>query len=129
MQDEIARTLTTIQWVKGARVQLSIPEPSLFTETEKPVTASIMIQVKRGFVPEVNQVKGISLLVARAVPGLREKKRHHRGQHRKTPDRGCRSPSSPLKNYLSTHINGKDAWSAGRINQGKEIEQETLIRG
>ena len=37
--------------------------------------------------------------------------------------------SSPLKNYLSTHINGKDAWSAGRINQGKEIEQETLIRG
>ena len=38
-------------------------------------------------------------------------------------------PSSPLKNYLSTHINGKDAWSAGRINQGKEIEQETLIRG
>ena len=39
------------------------------------------------------------------------------------------APSSPLKNYLSTHINGKDAWSAGRINQGKEIEQETLIRG
>ena len=38
-------------------------------------------------------------------------------------------PNSPLKNYLSTHINGKDAWSAGRINQGKEIEQETLIRG
>ena len=37
--------------------------------------------------------------------------------------------SSPLKNYLSTHINGKDAWSAGQINQGKEIEQETLIRG
>ncbi len=73
MQDEIAKTLTTIQWVRGARVQLSIPEPSLFTETEKPVTASIMIQVKRGFVPEVNQVKGISLLVARAVPGLREK--------------------------------------------------------
>ncbi len=40
-----------------------------------------------------------------------------------------RSLSSPLKNYLSTHINGKDAWSAGQINQGKEIEQETLIRG
>ncbi len=39
------------------------------------------------------------------------------------------TPSSPLKNYLSTHINGKDAWSAGQINQGKEIEQETLIRG
>ncbi len=39
------------------------------------------------------------------------------------------NPSSPLKNYLSTHINGKDAWSAGQINQGKEIEQETLIRG
>ncbi len=37
--------------------------------------------------------------------------------------------NSPLKNYLSTHINGKDAWSAGQINQGKEIEQETLIRG
>ena len=42
---------------------------------------------------------------------------------------GSVQPTSPLKNYLSTHINGKDAWSAGRINQGKEIEQETLIRG
>ena len=40
-----------------------------------------------------------------------------------------KGPSSPLKNYLSTHINGKDAWSAGQINQGKEIKQETLIRG
>jgi flagellar M-ring protein FliF len=73
MQDEIAKTLSKIQWIQGTpRVQLSIPEPSLFTEQEKPVTASIMLPVRRGFRPEQNQVQGVALLVARAVPGLQE---------------------------------------------------------
>ena len=43
-------------------------------------------------------------------------------QDRSTVDicaaRAATPSSSPLKNYLSTHINGKDAWSAGQINQG-----------
>ncbi|OGG56826.1 MAG: flagellar M-ring protein FliF [Candidatus Handelsmanbacteria bacterium RIFCSPLOWO2_12_FULL_64_10] len=73
MQDEIAKTLSKIQWIQGTpRVQLSIPEPSLFTEQEKPVTASIMLPIRRGFRPEHNQVQGVALLVARAVPGLQE---------------------------------------------------------
>jgi flagellar M-ring protein FliF len=73
MQDEIAKTLSKIQWIQGTpRVQLSIPEPSLFTEQEKPVTASIMLPIRRGFKPEANQVQGVALLVARAVPSLRE---------------------------------------------------------
>lgn len=73
MQDEIAKTLSKIQWIQGTpRVQLSIPEPSLFTEAEKPVTASIMLPTKRGFRPEQNQIQGVALLVARSVPGLQE---------------------------------------------------------
>jgi flagellar M-ring protein FliF len=73
MQDEIAKTLSKIQWIQGTpRVQLSIPEPSLFTEQEKPVTASIMLPIRRGFKPEANQIQGVALLVARAVPGLKE---------------------------------------------------------
>lgn len=74
MQDEIAKTLSKIQWIQNTpRVQLSIPEPSLFTEQEKPVTASIMLPVKRGFRPEQTQIQGVALLVARAVPGLQER--------------------------------------------------------
>jgi flagellar M-ring protein FliF len=73
MQDEIAKTLSKIQWIQGTpRVQLSIPEPSLFTEAEKPVTASIMLPVRRGFRPDANQIQGVALLVARSVPGLQE---------------------------------------------------------
>ncbi len=73
MQDEIAKTLSKIQWIQGTpRVQLSIPEPSLFTESEKPVTASIMLPLRRGFKPEANQIQGVALLVARSVPGLQE---------------------------------------------------------
>ena len=60
MQDEIAKTLSKIQWIQGTpRVQLSIPEPSLFTESEKPVTASIMLPIRRGFKPESHQVQGV----------------------------------------------------------------------
>ena len=74
MQDEIAKTLSKIQWIQGTpRVQLSIPEPSLFTEQEKPVTASIMLPTRRGFKPEQTQIQGVALLVARSVPGLQER--------------------------------------------------------
>ena len=72
LEGELARTLLAMEPVAGARVQLSIPEQSLFIgsgtqDTTKP-TASVMLQLRRDL--DRNEVDAIANLVASAVPKL-----------------------------------------------------------
>lgn len=72
LEGELARTLLAMEPVAGARVQLSIPEQSLFIgsgtqDTAKP-TASVMLQLRRDL--DRNEVDAIANLVASAVPKL-----------------------------------------------------------
>ncbi|MFC1512312.1 flagellar basal-body MS-ring/collar protein FliF [Candidatus Latescibacterota bacterium] len=70
LQGELARTLMTLEVVESANVTLSIPEPTLFTESEQPTTAAVILRLHRPGALTQKQVEGITHLISSAVPGL-----------------------------------------------------------
>jgi flagellar M-ring protein FliF len=70
LQGELTRTIKSIQQIDDVRVHIVLPEKKLYTEEEKPATASINLKIKPYAKLEPAQVKGIIYLVASAVEGL-----------------------------------------------------------
>ena len=68
LEGELARTITSINRIRGARVHLVIPERQLFQREQKPPTASIALKV-RGVLDQ-SQIRAIQHLVASAIDGL-----------------------------------------------------------
>lgn len=70
LQNELARTIMTLTPVDQARVHIVIPEERLFSEQQKPTTASIVLQMKPGAYLLDAQVRGVVHLASSAVQGL-----------------------------------------------------------
>lgn len=71
LEGEIARTIAGLAPVENARVLISIPKPSLFTDKEQPPTASVVLKMRAGQDLDRKSVKGISQLIASSVEGLK----------------------------------------------------------
>ncbi len=71
LQGELTRTIMSLAEIRTARVSLALPAPSLYSEKEKDATASVVIEVKRGYKLAAEQVRGIVHLVASSVEGLK----------------------------------------------------------
>ncbi len=70
LQGELARTIMALNPVELARVHIVIPEERLFSEQQKPTTASIVLKLKPGAYILDAQVRGVVNLAAGAVQGL-----------------------------------------------------------
>jgi flagellar M-ring protein FliF len=70
LEGEIARTLTELDAVEGARVHLVLPTQRLFKEDSKPATASVVLQLKSGASLSQRQVQAIANMTAYSVEGL-----------------------------------------------------------
>lgn len=70
LQGELSRTIGQIKEVTAARVHLALPQPSVFTEQEKPSTASVVLNLRPGGRLTPEQVRGIVHLVSSSVEGL-----------------------------------------------------------
>jgi flagellar M-ring protein FliF len=70
LQGELARTIGQLREVARARVHLVLPQPSLFTDRERPASASVFVKLQTGAQLRAEQVKGIVHLVASSVEGL-----------------------------------------------------------
>lgn len=71
VEGELERTIAGLAPVAAARVHLASPDPSLYSDTQEPVTASIAITTRPGRSLTPGQVRGIVQLVAGAVEGLK----------------------------------------------------------
>ncbi len=71
LEGELQRTIQSLSEVDEARVHIVMPEPELFTDKEKPTTASVMLTLKSEAQLKREQVRGIVHLVASAVEGLK----------------------------------------------------------
>jgi flagellar M-ring protein FliF len=71
LEGELQRTIANLQQIQTARVSIVIPEPELFTEKEKPTTASVVLDMKTDAILKKEQVRGIVHLVAASVEGLK----------------------------------------------------------
>ncbi len=70
LEGELARTISSLNEVKRARVHLVLPDESLFVEDQKPTTASVTLQLQPGAKLRDQQVRGIANLVSSSVEGL-----------------------------------------------------------
>jgi len=70
LQGELTRTILQLNEIEAARVHIAIPEPELYTDKEKPPSASVLVKLKKGSVLTRGQVEGIVRLVASSVEGL-----------------------------------------------------------
>src|SRR5437870_8587097 len=70
LQGELSRTIGQLRGVTRARVHLVLPQPSLFTDRERPASASVFLKLAPGSQLRAEQVKGIVHLVASSVEGL-----------------------------------------------------------
>jgi flagellar M-ring protein FliF len=70
LEGELARTVSSLNNVKSARVHLAIPKSSVFVRDERKPTASVLVDLYSGRSLEPSQVMAIVNLVATSVPEL-----------------------------------------------------------
>ena len=70
LEGELARTVSSLNNVKAARVHLAIPKSSVFVRDERKPTASVLVELYPGRALEPSQVMAIVNLVATSVPEL-----------------------------------------------------------
>lgn len=70
LEGELARTISTINKVKSARVHLATPKQSVFVRKKKYPSASVTLQLYSGRTLDKTQVAAIVHLVASSVPEL-----------------------------------------------------------
>lgn len=70
LQGELARTISSLGPVEGARVHLALPEKRLFKDQQQKGTASIILKIVPGGTLTESQVQGIVHLVAGSVEEL-----------------------------------------------------------
>lgn len=71
VEGELTRTIEGLDPVQAARVHIATPENGLYSSTQQPTTASVAITTKAGMELSSTQVQGITMLVSRAVEGLK----------------------------------------------------------
>jgi flagellar M-ring protein FliF len=70
LEGELARTITSIHSVRGARVHLAIPKRSVFVRDPRRPSASVFLELYPGRMIKPSQVKAISNLVASSISEL-----------------------------------------------------------
>ncbi|MFC1538579.1 flagellar basal-body MS-ring/collar protein FliF [Candidatus Latescibacterota bacterium] len=70
LEGVISNALVTIDAIQNANVILSIPEPTLFTDSEKPTTAAVILKLSRSSGLSQQKIQGLTFLIASSVPGL-----------------------------------------------------------
>ncbi|MET0497563.1 MAG: flagellar basal-body MS-ring/collar protein FliF [Steroidobacteraceae bacterium] len=73
LETELARTITNLQQIEGARVHLALPRQSAFIRDRRPPSASVFLKLKPGRRLESEQTTAISNLVASSIPELEAK--------------------------------------------------------
>jgi flagellar M-ring protein FliF len=70
LQGELGRTISQIAGVESARVHLALPEKTLFKDSEKPATASVVLKMRSNRSLREAEVQGVVHLVASSIEGM-----------------------------------------------------------
>jgi len=70
LEGELARTISGVRGISGARVHLAVPQQSAFVRDRRSVSASVMLELGGGGRPSRETIDAIVGLVAASVPEL-----------------------------------------------------------
>jgi len=70
LQNELEDTLKTLNGVEDAQVNIVMPDPSLFVDSQKPATTAVTLKLVPGTKLSDDQVRAVANLLAGSVEGL-----------------------------------------------------------
>lgn len=70
LEGELERSVMSLAEVEQARVHISLPQESVFTEARQPAKASVLVKIHQGAALPETAIPAITNLVASAVEGL-----------------------------------------------------------
>ncbi|MEN6325084.1 MAG: flagellar basal-body MS-ring/collar protein FliF [Syntrophomonas sp.] len=70
LQGELARSIQSLEKVKAAKVNLALPEPTLYSDNEELPKASVVVNTKEGEKLSPKEIQGIINLVANSIENL-----------------------------------------------------------
>ncbi len=70
LEQELARTISSLKSVEDARVHLAVPQQSAFVRDRRPVSASVFLKLRAGQRMDREQVNSIVNLIASSIPEL-----------------------------------------------------------
>lgn len=73
LEGELTRTINSLKQIDHSRIHLVMPEETIFSDKEKPASASIVLTLQPGAVVDKSTVMAITHLVAASVEGLEPK--------------------------------------------------------
>lgn len=109
LQGELARTIQALDEVKAAKVNLALPEETLFSDKEQKPKASVVINTNNGQTLNTQEVHAIVNLVANSVTGL---------------DKQDVVIVDQNGNLLSDNIDSDDAVSNGQVKMQMAMKRE-----
>lgn len=108
LEGELSRTIMAIKGIRGARVHLALPKPSVFVGQEEHPTASVFIELSPGFELDKSQVNAIVQLVSGSIIGLKP---------------GDVTVTDQLGRLLTEKNNSELALSEEQLTYQKEIQE------
>jgi flagellar M-ring protein FliF len=70
LEGELMRTVNTLKPIENSRIHLVLPKRELFSQDERPASASVFLKLRSGRKLDQEQVSSIQHLIAAAVPNL-----------------------------------------------------------
>ncbi|VUD56417.1 Flagellar M-ring protein [Thalassocella blandensis] len=114
LEGELARTITSINAIRSARVHLAIPKRSVFVRDGREPSASVFIELYPGRPIQEKQIRGIANLVAASIPEL---------------DAENVMVVDQKGNLLSIGIEDKDLiMAAQHLDYTKKVENDIVLR-
>lgn len=71
MEGELARTISSLDQIRSARVHLVLPQRELFSRESRPASGSVFLSLKPGASLSQEQILAIQSLVSSAVPDMK----------------------------------------------------------
>jgi flagellar M-ring protein FliF len=107
LENDLARTISAIEGVSGARVHIAVPQNNLFADENNKTTASVMLSVGSGFSSNKEKIHSIVQLVAGSVPGL---------------DAKDVAITDQYGHYLSNGIDQNSIYSAAQLSYQNNVQ-------
>ncbi|MCC7185380.1 MAG: flagellar M-ring protein FliF [Acidobacteria bacterium] len=114
LEGELARTISSLSTVSGARVHLVLPKNSLFATESQPAKASVVLRLRTGRTVSAGEVDGIVALVASSVEGL--------------PQDGVTVLDANGRRLSRQTDTGESIMDRGRFERQQQLEKDLAMR-
>jgi flagellar M-ring protein FliF len=108
LEGDLAKTITTIKGVMGAKVHIAIPREDVFADSNSKPTASVLLKLAPAYVSDRELIRAVVQMVAASIPDLDPKDVAITDQY---------------GHYLSSSLSKSDMFQEEELNYQKQVQE------